>query len=53
MAHLVTFTQPRAVANLRPLITHILPFQPAAEALRLLDETPEKALQVVLDFGHA
>jgi 2-desacetyl-2-hydroxyethyl bacteriochlorophyllide A dehydrogenase len=36
--------------NLLPIITHVLPFQAAAEAFRLLDEHPAEALQVVLDF---
>ena len=33
-----------------PLVTHVVPVEDAAEAYRLLDETPEQALQVVLDF---
>ncbi|PJJ72598.1 2-desacetyl-2-hydroxyethyl bacteriochlorophyllide A dehydrogenase [Diaminobutyricimonas aerilata] len=33
-----------------PLISHEVPWQDAAEAYRLLDETPAQALQVVLDF---
>jgi 2-desacetyl-2-hydroxyethyl bacteriochlorophyllide A dehydrogenase len=39
--------------NLRPLITHIVPFADAAEAFRLLDQTPQAALQVVLEFPRA
>jgi len=42
--------QERKVINLRPIITHIIPFERAAEGYRLLDETPDQALQVVLDF---
>jgi threonine dehydrogenase-like Zn-dependent dehydrogenase len=33
------------------LITHRYPFERAAEAYRLLDEQPEDALAVILDFG--
>lgn len=43
--------QVRGQLNLRPLITHILPFSQAAEAFRILDETPAEALQIVLDFS--
>jgi 2-desacetyl-2-hydroxyethyl bacteriochlorophyllide A dehydrogenase len=32
------------------LVSHVIPAERAAEAFRLLDETPEDALQVVLDF---
>jgi len=37
--------------NVRPLITHILPYTEAAEAYRLLREERDRALGVVLDFG--
>ncbi len=42
----------RLAMDLKPsqLVTHRLPFQKAAEAYRLLDEQPEKAIQVVLDY---
>jgi threonine dehydrogenase-like Zn-dependent dehydrogenase len=36
--------------DLRPLISHVLPYERAAEAFRLLDEDPAGAVQVVLDF---
>lgn len=42
--------QAEGVLRLRPLITHIVPWRQAAEAFRLLDQEPEAALQVVLDF---
>jgi 2-desacetyl-2-hydroxyethyl bacteriochlorophyllide A dehydrogenase len=45
--------QVRGTLNLRPLITHVVPFAEAAEAFRLLDETPQAALQVVLEFPRA
>ena len=41
--------QAEGVLNLKPLITHTLPFEQAAEAFRILDQEPEQALQVVLD----
>ncbi len=41
--------QAEGVLNLKPLITHMLPFEQAAEAFRILDQEPEQALQVVLD----
>jgi threonine dehydrogenase-like Zn-dependent dehydrogenase len=43
--------QAEGILNLKPLITHVYPFEEAAEAFRLLDEQPAEALQVVLDFG--
>lgn len=39
--------------NLRPLITHVIPFRQAAEAYRLLAEGRGDVLQVVLDFSEA
>jgi 2-desacetyl-2-hydroxyethyl bacteriochlorophyllide A dehydrogenase len=52
LVHTIMDLQVAGRLNLRPLITHVLPFRQAAEAFRLLDETPEAALQVVLDFSH-
>jgi len=37
--------------RLQPLITHVLPVEEAPAAFRMLDETPEQALQVVLKFS--
>lgn len=42
--------QAQGVLNLRPIITHVLPFTDAAEAFRLCDLEPHKTIQVVLDF---
>jgi 2-desacetyl-2-hydroxyethyl bacteriochlorophyllide A dehydrogenase len=42
--------QADGVVNLKPIISHVLPFEAAAEAFRILDQEPENALQVVLDF---
>jgi threonine dehydrogenase-like Zn-dependent dehydrogenase len=52
LIHTIMDLQVQGTLNLRPLITHVLPFQAAAAAFRLLDESPQEALQVVLDFGH-
>lgn len=34
------------------LISHVLPFERAAEAYRLIDEEPGEVVQVVLDYRH-
>jgi 2-desacetyl-2-hydroxyethyl bacteriochlorophyllide A dehydrogenase len=36
--------------DLRPLVSHVIPADDAADAFRLLDERPGEAVQVVLDF---
>jgi threonine dehydrogenase-like Zn-dependent dehydrogenase len=36
--------------RLRELFSHVLPAREAPEAFRMLDENPEEALQVVLDY---
>ncbi|HWT23104.1 MAG TPA: zinc-binding alcohol dehydrogenase [Solirubrobacteraceae bacterium] len=36
--------------DLGALVSHVLPYERAAEAFRLLDEEPASAVQVVLDF---
>ena len=41
--------QAEGLLTLRPLITHTFPFAEAAQAFQLLDQHPEKTLQVVLD----
>ena len=41
--------QAEGLLSLKPIITHVLPFEQAAEAFRILDQEPEQALQVVLD----
>jgi len=43
--------QAEGVLNLRPIISHVLPFDQAAEAFRLLDQEPEQTIQVALDFA--
>jgi len=45
--------QARGVLNLRPLISHVMPYEQAAEAFRMLDEDPSGALQVVLETEEA
>jgi 2-desacetyl-2-hydroxyethyl bacteriochlorophyllide A dehydrogenase len=52
LIHTIMELQIRGALNLRPLITHIIPFEEATEAFRLLDETPQAALQVVLKFSQ-
>ncbi len=36
--------------NLRPIITQVVPFRDAAEAFQLVDQEPQRTVQVVLDF---
>jgi 2-desacetyl-2-hydroxyethyl bacteriochlorophyllide A dehydrogenase len=38
--------------QLETLVTHVLPFDRAADAFRLLEEHPEEAIQVVLEFAR-
>lgn len=42
--------QADGVVDLRPVISHVIPFDEAAEAFRILDQEPENTLQVVLDY---
>jgi len=39
--------------NLRPVITHVIPCESAALAYEILDNSPDQALQGVLDFKNA
>jgi 2-desacetyl-2-hydroxyethyl bacteriochlorophyllide A dehydrogenase len=41
--------QADGVVDLQPIISHVIPFDDAGEAFRILDEEPENALQIVLD----
>ena len=41
--------QADGVVDLKPIISHVVPFEQAAEAFKILDGEPENALQVVLD----
>ncbi len=41
--------QADGVVDLQPIISHVIPFDEAGEAFRILDHEPENALQVVLD----
>lgn len=45
--------QAEGLIDLKPVISHVIPFDQATEAFRILDEEPENALQVVLDFTKA
>jgi 2-desacetyl-2-hydroxyethyl bacteriochlorophyllide A dehydrogenase len=53
LIHTIMDLQAGSALNLRPIITHIVPFKQAAQAFQILDETPDQALQVVLDFSNA
>jgi threonine dehydrogenase-like Zn-dependent dehydrogenase len=44
--------QAEGVVDLQPRISHVIPFENAGEAFRILDQEPENALQVVLDFTN-
>lgn len=52
MIHTFMDLQNKKVINMLPVITHKIPFEQAAEAYRLLDETPDQVMQVVLDFNN-
>jgi 2-desacetyl-2-hydroxyethyl bacteriochlorophyllide A dehydrogenase len=52
LIHTIMDLQAQGSLNLRPVITHVIPFKQAAQAFRILDETPEQALQLVLDFAQ-
>ena len=41
--------QTDGMIDLQPIISHVIPFEEAGEAFRILDQEPENALQVVLD----
>jgi 2-desacetyl-2-hydroxyethyl bacteriochlorophyllide A dehydrogenase len=48
LARTVMALQADGTLNLRPLVSHVLPFAEAAAAFAMLDASPESALQVVL-----
>ena len=50
LIHTIMDLQAKGSLKLRPVITHVIPFQQAAQGFHILDETPDQALQVVLDF---
>ncbi len=50
LIHTIMELQLQGALNLRPLITHTLPFAQAADAFALLDSGAANALQVVLTF---
>jgi threonine dehydrogenase-like Zn-dependent dehydrogenase len=52
LIHTIMDLQAKGSLNLRPVITHIIPFKEAARGFQILDETPEQALQIVLDFSQ-
>lgn len=52
LIHTIMDLQAQGRLNLRPVITHVIPFKQAAQGFQILDETPEQALQIVLDFSQ-
>jgi 2-desacetyl-2-hydroxyethyl bacteriochlorophyllide A dehydrogenase len=52
LIHTIMKLQAQGSLNLRPVITHVIPFKQAAQAFQILDETPDQALQIVLDFSQ-
>ena len=44
--------QAEGLLNFKPLITHTYPLEQVAEAYQLLDEHPDQAMQVVIDFAN-
>ncbi len=53
LIHTIMELQVQGLLNMRPLITHRLPFARAAEAYTLLDKGAPDVLQVVLTFDNA
>lgn len=51
MVHRGIEMQSEGKLNLKPLITHVLPFSELAAGYKLLNNQPEGVLQVVLDFS--
>jgi threonine dehydrogenase-like Zn-dependent dehydrogenase len=52
LIHTIMELQAQGSLNLRPVITHVIPFKQAAQGFQILDETPDQALQIVLDFSQ-
>jgi threonine dehydrogenase-like Zn-dependent dehydrogenase len=52
LIHTIMDLQSQGSLNLRPVITHVIPFKQAAQAFHILDEAPQEALQIVLDFAQ-
>jgi threonine dehydrogenase-like Zn-dependent dehydrogenase len=52
LIHTTMELQAQGALNLRAVITHVIPFKQAVRAFQILDETPDQALQIVLDFSQ-
>jgi threonine dehydrogenase-like Zn-dependent dehydrogenase len=52
LIHTIMELQTQGSLNLRAVITHVIPFKQAARGFQILDETPDQALQIVLDFSE-
>lgn len=50
LIHTIMDLQVQGLLDLKPLITHVVPFAEAAAAFELLDRSPAEALQIVLEF---
>jgi 2-desacetyl-2-hydroxyethyl bacteriochlorophyllide A dehydrogenase len=50
LIHTIMDLQTKGALNLRPVITHVIPFKQAGQGFQILDEAPDQVLQVVLDF---
>jgi 2-desacetyl-2-hydroxyethyl bacteriochlorophyllide A dehydrogenase len=53
LAQTVMQLQLDGLLNLRPLITHVKPFDLAAELFELLDQSPQQVVQAVMEFSHS
>jgi threonine dehydrogenase-like Zn-dependent dehydrogenase len=53
LAQTVMQLQLDGLLNLRPLITHVKPFNQAAELFTLLDQSPQQVVQAVMEFSHS
>jgi threonine dehydrogenase-like Zn-dependent dehydrogenase len=45
--------QSEGVLQLKPLISHVIPFSEIAQGYELLDRHPDEVMQIVLDFNQA
>lgn len=52
LIHTIMDLQAQGSLHLLSVITHVIPFSEAARAFQILDETPDQALQIVLDFSQ-
>jgi threonine dehydrogenase-like Zn-dependent dehydrogenase len=53
MVHRGIALQSEGVLQLKPLISHVIPFSEIAQGYELLDRHPDEVMQIVLDFNQA